>query len=67
MILFSSLSQSYDHIITIMLYGKETLILEEVRSTLLSNEIKKRPNQEEHEGWVWWSQEGNEEEKERKV
>ena len=27
LILLSSLSQSYDHIVTIMLYGKETLIL----------------------------------------
>jgi len=47
LILLSSLLESYDHIITTMLYGKETLILEEVTSTLLSNEIRKRPNQEE--------------------
>ena len=33
-----------------MLYGKETLILEEVTSTLLSNKIRKRPNQEEQTG-----------------
>ena len=33
-----------------MLYGKETLILKEITSTLLSNEIKKRPNQEEQIG-----------------
>jgi len=33
-----------------MLYDKETLILEEVTSTLLSNEIRKRPNQEEQTG-----------------
>jgi len=45
-ILLSSLSESYDHIITIKLYGKETLILEEVASTFLSNEIKKRSNQD---------------------
>jgi len=32
-----------------MLYAKETLILE-VTSTLLSNEIRKRPNQEEQIG-----------------
>ena len=44
LILFSSLPESYDHIVTTMLYGKGTLILEEVTSTLLSNEIKKRPN-----------------------
>jgi len=30
-----------------MLYGKETIILEEVTSTFLSNEIRKKPNQEE--------------------
>ena len=46
-ILLSSLPQSYDHVVTTMLYGKETLILEEVTSTLFSNEIRKRPNQEE--------------------
>ena len=49
LILFSSLPQSYDHITT-MLYAKETLILEEITSTLLSNEIRKRPNQEEQIG-----------------
>ena len=47
LILLSSLPVSYDHIVTTMLYGKETLILEEITSTLLSNEIRKRPNQEE--------------------
>ena len=39
LILLSLILQSYDHIITTMLYGKETLILEEVMSTLLSNKI----------------------------
>ena len=33
-----------------MLYDKETFILEEVTSTLLSNEIRKRLNQEEQVG-----------------
>ena len=33
-----------------MLYGKEPLILEEATSTLLFNEIRKRPNQEEQRG-----------------
>ena len=47
LILLISLSESYDHIITTMIYGKKTLILEEVTSTLLSNETRKRPNQEE--------------------
>ena len=34
LILLSSLLQSYDHIVTTMLYSKETLILEEVTSTM---------------------------------
>jgi len=42
LILLSSLSESYDHIVTTILYGKETLILKEVMSTLLSNEIRKK-------------------------
>ena len=42
LILLSSFSQLYDHITTTKLYGKETLILEEVTSILLSNEIRKR-------------------------
>ena len=50
LILLSSLSESYDHIVTTMLYGKETLTLEEVTSTLLSNEIRKISNQEEQTG-----------------
>ena len=50
LILLHSLLESYDHIITTMLYGKKTFILEEVMSTLLSNEIRRRPNQEEQTG-----------------
>jgi len=50
LILLSSLSESYDHIVTTMLYDKKSLILVEVTTTLLSNEIRKRPNQEEQEG-----------------
>ena len=50
LILLRSLSQSYDHIITTMLCGKKIPILEEVTSTLLSNENRKRPNQVEQEG-----------------
>ena len=46
LILLSSFPESYDHIVTIMLYSKEALILEEVTSTLLSNEIRKSSNQE---------------------
>jgi len=46
LIFLSSLLQSYDHIITTMLYGKKTLILEDVTSTFLSNEIRKRHGKE---------------------
>ena len=49
LILLSLLPQSYDYTVTTMLYDKETLILEEVTLTLLSNEIRKRPNQEDQE------------------
>ena len=38
LILLSSLSHSYDHIVTTIIYGKETLILKEV--TLLSYLIR---------------------------
>ena len=67
LILLNSLLQSCDHIITTTLYGKETLILKEVTSTLLSNETGKRPNQESTKDRVWWSRKEKEEEKERKV
>ena len=49
-----------------MLYGKETLILEEVTPTILSNEIRKMLNNLIMKDRVWWSWEGKEE-KERKV
>jgi len=65
LILLSSLLESYNHIITTMLYSKKTLILEEITSTLLSNEIRKKPNQVEQEGLdlVVTRRKGNEEEK----
>ena len=47
LILLSSLLKTYDHIVTSMLYGIEALIMEEIMTTLLSNEIRKRQNQEE--------------------
>ena len=50
LILLNSLPESYDRIVTTILYGKETLILEKVTSTFLSNEIRKIPNQEEQTG-----------------
>jgi len=50
LILLSSLPQLDNHIVTTMFYGKKTLILTEVTSTLLSNDIRKKPIQEEQEG-----------------
>jgi len=41
LMLFILLPQSYDHIVTTMLYSKKTLILKEISSTLLSNELEK--------------------------
>ena len=58
LILLSSLSEIYDHIVTTILYEKKTLILKEVTTTLLS--IKKRPNQNEqkHLGLVVMGKKG---------
>jgi len=50
LILLSSLSKLYDHIVTTILYEKETLFLEEVTTILLSNKIRKKPNRDEQEG-----------------
>jgi len=44
LIFLSLLPESYDHIVTTILYVKKTLILEEVTPTFLSNEIRKKPN-----------------------
>ena len=41
LIFLSSLPESYDYIVTTILHSKKTLILKEVTSSLLSNEIKK--------------------------
>ena len=38
LILLSLLPESYDHIVTIMLYGKKNLILDKATLNLLSNE-----------------------------
>src|SRR4051812_32967412 len=48
LILLSSLPPSYDHLVTTILYGKETLELEDVRVMLVNNELMKRtdPTQE---------------------
>ena len=65
LILLSSLSESYDHIVFIILYRKENLILEEA-TTLLSNEIRERSNQDKQKGLSLVVMGGKKEEK-RKV
>jgi len=67
LILLNSLPQSYDHIVTDMLYGKETLILKEVTSTLYLMRSEKGQIKRSKKDCVWWSQKEKEEENERKV
>ena len=54
LILPSLLSQSYDHIIITMIYGKKTLILDELTSTLLSNEVRKIQIKNSRQDRIWW-------------
>jgi len=42
LLLLSSLPSSYDHLATTIMYGKETLELEDVRQMLQNNELIKR-------------------------
>ena len=50
MILLMSLPSSYDHMVTSLMIGKETLKLDEVQSELLSNEVRRKSSKEEVEG-----------------
>ncbi|PKA67206.1 Retrovirus-related Pol polyprotein from transposon TNT 1-94 [Apostasia shenzhenica] len=42
LLLLSSLPKSYDHLITTILYGKDTLKMEKVNATLFSNEVRNK-------------------------
>lgn len=44
LLLLTSLPKSYEHLVTTMTYGKDTLNMEEVTSTLVSNEIRRKPS-----------------------
>ncbi|KAG9444834.1 hypothetical protein H6P81_016174 [Aristolochia fimbriata] len=44
LIFLNSLPPSFEHLVVTILYGKETLDIDEVTSTLLSNELRKSPN-----------------------
>jgi len=51
LLLFSSLSSSYDHLATTAMYGKETLELEDIKQMLQNNElIEKTDSTEETSG-----------------
>jgi len=53
LLLLSSLPSSYDYLATTIMYGKETLNLEDIRQRLQSNElIKKIDSMEEASGLV---------------
>lgn len=41
-VLVASLPKKYDHLVTTMLYGKKTIVLAEVKSTLLSEDKRKK-------------------------
>lgn len=41
-VLLASLPEKYDHLVTTMLYGKQSIVLDEVTSTLLSNENRRK-------------------------
>ena len=59
LLLLSSLSQSYNHLATIIMYGKEILELKNVRHVLQNNElVKKRDFTEEALGLVAKEQKG---------
>jgi hypothetical protein len=42
-LLLASLPLSYDHLVTTLLYEKETLAFEEVTGSLLSHETRRKP------------------------
>ena len=47
LLLLSSLPRSYDYLVTTILYGKDTLKMEEVKTTLLSNETRSKSSTSE--------------------
>jgi hypothetical protein len=51
-LLLASLPSSYDHLVTTLLYGKETLAFEEVTGSLLSHETRRKPVNDQADGLV---------------
>ena len=50
LLLLSSLPKSYDHLVTTILYDKDTLKIKEVKTTLLSNETRSKTGSSIGEG-----------------
>ena len=50
LLLLTSLPPSYEHLVTTIIYEKETLDMQEVTGTLISNEIRRRPSPNEDSG-----------------
>ena len=50
MILICSLPPAYDHICTTLMYGKEMIILFDVKATLLSNKLRSKVQQQQGPG-----------------
>lgn len=50
LLLLNSLPPSYEHLVTTIIYGKDTLEFEDVVSMLVSNKIQKRPMKTEESG-----------------
>ena len=48
LLLFSFLPSSYDHLTTIITYGKKTLELKDIRQMLKNNELMKKTNSTEY-------------------
>jgi hypothetical protein len=51
-LLLASLPPSYNHLVTTLLYGKETLAFEEVTGSLLSHETRRKPINDQADGLV---------------
>src|SRR5436190_17800046 len=47
LLLLGSLPPSYDHLVTTIMYGKETLELDDIRVVLINNEIRKKTDRTE--------------------
>ena len=60
LLLLASLPTSFDHLVTTLMYGKETIVLEEVTSALLSHiKMKQDGNGSQADGLIVKSESSN--------